>query len=509
MFDLSVPILSTFIVYLIGMIAIGAWLYRRSNSLSDYALGGRSLGPTTAALSAQASDMSGWLLMGLPGAVYASGIGNIWMAGGLALGSYLNWLIVAGRLRTFTQRLGDSVSLSAYFEARFQDRTSLLRLISAAVILVFFTVYVASGLVAGGKLFNSIFGVDAKTAIAVSVVVIVVYTFLGGFLAVSITDAVQGILMFFALLLVPLLVVWQTGGFGEVFSELQLLNPDILNARRSIEIVDGSWLTSGTTLGAIGIVSLAAWGFGYFGQPHILARFMGIKSAAHVPAARRIGTTWIVVTLAAAVFIGLVGILYFDQPLEDPEMVFVALTTDLFPPIIAGIILSAVLAAIMSTADSQLLVSSTTVTEDFYRRYFRRDASDSELLWVGRFSVVGVALVAYLLTLTNNDSVLGIVSYAWAGFGAAFGPVIVASLYWKRMTWVGALAGMVLGAATVITWEQLGAMETPPNAIFADLYSIIPGLVAAVLGIAIGSLFGAKPEVDLTPYDPKAEEAAA
>ncbi|WP_025272643.1 sodium/proline symporter PutP [Haloglycomyces albus] len=494
MFELSVPILATFVVYLVGMIAIGAWLYRRTSSLSDFAIGGRRLNAPTAALSAQASDMSAWLLMGLPGAVYASGIGSIWMAGGLALGSYLNWLIVAGRLRTFTERAGNAVSLSAYFESRFQDRTTLLRLVSAAVILVFFTVYVASGLVAGGKLFNSIFGVEPKVAIAVSVVVIIVYTFLGGFLAVSLTDALQGTLMFFALLVVPLIVVWQTGGFGDFFSDLQLINPDILNARKEVEMSSGDWISSSGTLGFIGIVSLAAWGFGYFGQPHILARFMGIKSAAHVPTARRIGTTWIVLSLAFAVMVGLAGIVYFDEQLADSEMVFVALTTDIFnswAPWISGIILAAVLAAVMSTADSQLLVSSTAVTEDFYRRYFKRDAGDSHLLWVGRAAVIGVALVAYILTLWNNDSVLEIVSYAWAGFGAAFGPVIVASLYWRNMTWVGAFAGMIGGAATVIVWESLGSPY--------DLYSIVPGLVVAVLAILGGSFLGQKPEVDLTP----------
>ncbi|NNH72340.1 sodium/proline symporter PutP [Nocardia uniformis] len=486
MVDLDGVTLGTFIVYLVAMVAIGVWVYNRTKTLSDFALGGRSLNAPTAALSAQASDMSGWLLLGLPGAVYAAGIGASWIAVGLAVGTYLNWLFVAPRLRTYTERAKDSVSLSAYLEERFEDRTRALRVISAVVILVFFTVYVASGLVAGGVLFEQVFGVESTLAMTVAVVVIVVYAFLGGFLAVSFTDVVQGLLMFAALVALPLIAVGTLGGFGALRNALNDESPALLDMNAEASFTGGVW-GAGAPLSFVAIISLLAWGLGYFGQPHILARFMGIRSHKDIPTARRIGTSWVVVTLGAACLVGLVGISVLDQPLDNPETVFIALAQQLLNPWVAGIVLAAVLAAIMSTADSQLLVSSTALTEDFYHAFLNREASQRSLVWVGRGSVIVVAVIAYVIAL-GGGAVLDIVAYAWAGFGAAFGPVILLSLYWPRMTGAGALAGIISGAATVVIWRQIDVLAD------TGLYEIIPGfIVATVAAVVFGRFVGSPP----------------
>ena len=357
-------------------------------------------------------------------------------------------------------------------------------MVSALIIGVFFTLYVASGLVAGGLLFEDVFNVDSTLAITIAVVVIVAYTFLGGFLAVSFTDVAQGLLMFLALVVVPLVVVGSLGGFDAVFGGAEAAHPNLLSwfDEASFDADLGTWST-GTDLSFVYIAGLLAWGLGYFGQPHILARFMGIRSAQHVASARRIGTAWVLITLAAAVFIGLAGVAYLDQPLENPETVFLTLVQQQFNPWVAGLLLSAALAAIMSTADSQLLVASTAVTEDFYRRYFKRQARDAELVWIGRSAVVAVAVIAYFLAL-QGGTVLDIVAYAWAGFG----PIVLLSLYWSRMTWLGALGGMITGAGTVIVWETL---ESP-----GGVYSLLPGFAAGlIVAVVLGSV-GRGPERD-------------
>jgi sodium/proline symporter len=498
--DLNAPILTTFVIYLIGMIGVGVWVYRRTNTLSDFALGGRKLNAPTAALSAQASDMSGWLLLGLPGAVYAAGIGATWIAVGLAVGTYLNWLFVAPRLRTYTERANDSVSLSAYLEERFEDRSRTIRVLSAIVIVVFFTVYVTSGLVAGGILFEQTFGVPYGAAVTIAVLVIVTYSFLGGFLAVSLTDAVQGGLMFLALLFLPLLGIYLVGGFGALGDSLTIETPALLDWGAEAQFVDDGWV-AGDALGILAVVSLLAWGLGYFGQPHILARFMGIRHASLVPVARRIGVTWVLVTLVGASLVGLVGIALLDQPLDDPETVFLALIQQLVNPWVGGVLLAAVLAAIMSTADSQLIVSSTALTEDFYRAFLNRDASDSTLVWVGRSTVIAVALIAYVLALPGETAVLDIVAYAWAGFGAAFGPVVILSLFWPKMTGAGAIAGIVAGAGTVILWEQTALVDT-------GVYSMLPGWAAALTAAFLfGKFVGSPPQRDWVGT--MAEEAEA
>ena len=490
MFELSAPILTVFVVYLAAMIGVGVWAYGRTRTFTDFALGGRRLSALVAALSAGASDMSGWLFLALPGAVYAAGIGATWIAVGLVIGTYLNWLFVAPRLRTYTERADNAVSLSAYLEERFEDRTKSLRIVSAAVTVVFFTVYVASGLVAGGVLFHQVFGIGFGLGVVLTALAIVIYSCLGGFLAVSTTHVVQGVLMFLALIILPVVAMEALGGFGGLSHALDAKAPTLLDMGSRTRFSGGTW-SSGGPLSVVAIVSLLSWGLGYFGQPHILARFMGIRSTRAIPAARRIGTGWVIVVLAGASLVGLVGIGQLGKPLHDPETVFIALTQALLTPWGAGIMLIAVLAAIMSTADSQLLVSSVALTEDFYRAFLHRRAPDGLLVWVGRLAVVVVTAIACAVAL-KGGGVLGIVAYAWAGFGAAFGPVVLLSLYWSRMTWAGAMAGIVSGAGTVLLWKEINPLLGPLQ---SGIYEMVPGvLVATAAALVFGRWVGRPPE---------------
>ena len=468
------PLLVTFVAYLILILFLGIKAYRRTHSLDDYILGGRKLGAVVTALSVGASDMSGWLLLGLPGAIYLSGLSEIWIGIGLVLGAYCNWLFVSKRLRIYSQHANNSLTLPDYFENRFNDTTRVLRLVSAFVILLFFTFYTASGLVGGAILFENSFGLQYSTALISGGLIIVGYTFIGGFLAVAWTDAVQAVLMFFALLVAPTVVILNSGGTDVVWQQMQAVNP------QSTE------LFSNMTL--IGFLSLIAWGLGYFGQPHILARFMAVENPQKLVAARRIAMMWMVLVLFGSVATGLAGIAYFaDNPLENPETVFIALSQQLFNPWIAGIITAAILSAIMSTVDSQLLVSSSVISEDFYRVFVRPQASEKELLMVSRGAVIAIALLAMVIASDRESRVLDLVSYAWAGFGAAFGPVIVFSLFWRKMTAASAIAGMIVGAVTVVVWSNL------KGGLF-DLYEIVPGFALASLVIVIITLL--KPAMD-------------
>ncbi len=467
---------ATFAVYIAVMLALGYIAYKRTTNLSDYILGGRSLGPGTAALSAGASDMSGWLLLGLPGYALVAGYEATWIAGGLLAGTYLNWLIVARRLRIYSHAVNDSLTLPAYFEFRFEDKSRLLRVISAIFILLFFLFYTSSGLVAAGKLFESTFGLDYQWAVVLGTLLIVSYTFFGGFLAVSWTDVIQGLLMAAALVIVPIVALDSMGGWGQAHAAMEAANPNLLDFFTDVE---------GEALGFIAIISLVGWGLGYFGQPHVLARFKAIEHDSALPTARRIATLWTAVCLVAALVIGFIGVGYFgEEGLGDAETVFLSLIQALMHPVVAGILLAAVLAAIMSTADSQLLVSSSALAEDFYKALFRRDASQNELVWVGRFAVVGIAFLALLFAFNPDSTVLGLVSYAWAGFGAAFGPAIVLSLFWKRMNRNGALAGILVGGLTVVIYKQIDTI---------GLYEIIPGVILATIAIVVATLASAPP----------------
>ncbi|WP_028294078.1 sodium/proline symporter PutP [Oceanobacter kriegii] len=467
----------TFVLYLAVMLGIGIVAYRRTQDLSDYVLGGRNLGPIPSALSAGASDMSGWLLLGLPGYAMSAGYGAFWLAGGLLVGTWANWLLVAQRLRVYSHRADDALTLPAFFEKRFEDHSHALRVVSAFFVLVFFLFYTSSGLVAGGKLFETVFGLDYQLAVVVGAVAVISYTMFGGFLAVSWTDVVQGLLMVGAMVLVPVLALSDLGGVGSAFDQIAAKNPELLDAFTNAD---------GTSITLIGTLSLVGWGFGYFGQPHILARFKGIKSKDHVPAARRIAVLWSGVSMAGSIAIGLFAIAYLKSDLGDNETVFMVMVDAIFHPVVAGVLLAAILAAIMSTADSQLLVSSSALAEDFYKALFNKEASAQQLVNVGRFAVVGIAVIATILALNPDSGVLDLVSYAWAGFGAAFGPALILSLYWKRMTKQGALAGIIIGGVTVVVWKQLTGG-------WFDLYEIMPGILFATIAIIGVSLATSEP----------------
>lgn len=478
------PTLITFMFYIVAMIVIGLLAYRATQDFSDYILGGRRLGSFVTALSAGASDMSGWLLMGLPGAIYLFGLSKMWIAIGLIVGAWLNWLLVAGRLRVHTEVQNNALTLPDYFSNRFDDRKKILRIISAVVILIFFAVYCASGMVAGARLFEGMFEMSYNTALWVSAIATISYVFIGGFLAVSWTDTIQATLMIFALLLTPIVTILSIGDLSQVTMALEAARPHALDLF--------------TDLSTVAVISSLAWGLGYFGQPHILVRFMAIDSVKSIPNARRIGMTWMTLCLGGAVTAGFFGIAFFYIHPElaanvsaNHETVFIELTKILFNPWIAGIVLAAILAAVMSTLSCQLLVCSSTLTEDFYKAFIRKSASQKELVWVGRLMVLLIAILAIVLAHDPDSEVLGLVANAWAGFGAAFGPLIIFSLFWKRMTLSGAIAGMVVGAIVVILWV------TVPELIATELYSIIPGFIASTVAIIIISLLSKKPNTEI------------
>ncbi|MDQ0351381.1 sodium/proline symporter [Alkalibacillus filiformis] len=500
--------LVTFFIYILGMLVLGIIGYRLTNNLSDYFLGGRKLGPGVAALSAGASDMSSWLILGLPGAIYLAGFGEAWIAVGLTIGAYLNWQFVARRLRVYTEVSNNAITLPDFLENRFRDNSRLLRSASAVVILIFFTVYVASGLVGGAVLFSSTFGYDYMVALLIGGAVIIIYTFLGGFIAVSWTDFIQGSLMFLALIVLPIITITELGGWNETVNIIG-------------DLAGGDHLHMVQGVGALAIISSLAWGLGYFGQPHILARFMAIRSHKDVPTARFIGMTWMVLSLFGAIFVGIAGLAYIATEsvqselaergietvqengllmLANEEAIFIAMTQLLTHPVVAGILLAAILAAIMSTVDSQLLVSSSAVAEDFYKGFFRKNASNQELVWVARISVIVIALIALVIASDDTSRVLDLVAYAWAGFGASFGPIILLSLFWKRLTRNGALVGILLGAITVITWEYIDP--------FGGLYEMVPGFLLATVGAVVVSLIGSGPKQEVQEEFDKARDIA-
>jgi len=483
MFENQSIIAISFIVYVLLMFAIAWYAWKNTQNLSDYILGGRSIGRWVAALSAGASDMSGWLLLGLPGYAYAAGYESFWLALGLLIGTYCNWRFVALRLRIYSEQADDALTLPAFFVARFGRHKHLLQVISALFILLFFMFYTSSGLVAGGKLFETVFDFPYQWAVTLGMLIIVGYTFLGGFLAVAWTDLVQGLLMLAALLIVPIVSLHSVGGWQTSVDMITLKNPELLNMFSD---------SGGQPLTLLAIFSLLGWGLGYFGQPHILARFQAIKSPGLVKSSRRIAVSWSLLTMTGAILVGLSGIAYIQPGLEsgDTEKVFMLLVSALFHPVIAGILLAAILAAVMSTADSQLLVSSSTLTEDFYKTLIRPNASDKELVLIGRLAVVVVALIAYIIALEPDSKVLELVAYAWAGFGAAFGPTLILSLYWRRMNSFGALAGIITGGVTVVVWKQLSGG-------WFDLYEIVPGVLLATFAIVVMSRVTPEPEATI------------
>ena len=493
----KILILIAFAAYMLIMIAIGAKSMKKTNSSEDYFLGGRGLGGWVAALSAQASDMSGWLLMGLPGAVYMLGTGQVWIAVGLFIGTVLNWLFVSARLRRYTIKAGNSLTLPQYFENRYKDKSRVLRVASSLFIMIFFLVYTASAFSAGGKLFSSVFGIDYKIALTIGAAIILVYTFMGGFWAVCVTDFIQGLLMLVGLLFVPIAAYFLIGGWSEVNNAVtsQGLNADTYF----------NFMYSGDSkMDAIDIISQLGWALGYFGMPHILIRFMAVKSEKELKKSKSIAITWVALSLGAACFIGLIGRAYLADILTEAtsenvyiEMILQMFKDDIPVMFIGGIFLCGILAAIMSTADSQLLVTASSISEDLYKGVVDKNASDKKVLKISRITVILVAVVAFVMALDPNNSVMGLVSNAWAGFGAAFGPLVLCSIFWKRSNGVGAIISMITGGLTVIVWDYIPLCNGQTLGAATRLYSLVVGFAIGLVGMIVGSLITKAPSEEI------------
>ena len=469
-------------IYFLAMLGIGLFAYRQSTSdISGYILGGRQVSPQVTALSAGASDMSGWMLMGLPGAMFLTGFDALYIAIGLVVGALANYLLVAPKLRVYTEVADDALTVPEFFAKRFNTPNSRLRIVSAVIIVLFFTLYTSAGLVAGGKLFESAFAVDYQLGLFITLGVVVSYTLLGGFLAVSLTDFVQGCIMFVALILVPIVA----------FSEFESLTQMSGAAYESVPSLSESW----KSLTIVGLLSSLGWGLGYFGQPHIIVRFMAIRSVRAISTARTIGMSWMTVTIIGALATGFVGVAYanqFNLAVDDPETIFIVFSQLLFHPLISGFLMAAILAAIMSTISSQLLVSASSLTEDIYRVVAKKEVSEKQTVTIGRYGVAGVAVVALLLALDASNTILSLVSNAWAGFGAAFGPLVLFCLYKKDLTANAALAGMIAGAVTVLFWIYAPVLDGGKT-LSSVIYEIIPGFAVSALTLYGVSLLTDKP----------------
>ena len=459
------------VIYFVAMIVIGLWAYQRTDDMDDYMLAGRNLGPLSTALSAGASDMSGWLLMGLPGAFYLSGMSAMWLPIGLTVGAWLNWKYTAPRLRTYTEVANNSLTIPTFLSARLHDSSRLIQIGAGVIILVFFTFYVSSGMVAGGTFFESSFGMDYRLGMTLVAGITVMYTLVGGFLAVSYTDLVQGLMMVAALIAVPVIGVIHLGGIGATVDAVTAVDPHY-------------WAVLGPTTSVISVISSLGWGLGYFGQPHIIVRFMALRSPGEAVSGRRIGIGWMGLACLGAAATALIGIATYRRDtgqLPDRETVFIALGQLLFHPFVAGFMLAAILAAIMSTISSQLLVSSSALVEDLYHAFNRRELGEKRSVLLGRVAVMLVSVVAAIMAWQANDSILNLVSFAWAGFGASFGPVVLLALFWRRLTRWGALAGMTTGAVVAAVWANLS------GGIF-ELYELLPGFVANLIVTIVVSL---------------------
>ncbi|MDU0968724.1 MAG: sodium/proline symporter PutP [Actinomycetaceae bacterium] len=481
------------IIYFVAMIIIGIYGYTRTNDLDDFMVGGRQLNPMVAALSAGASDMSGWLLMGLPGALYLTGLVEGWIAVGLTIGAWLNWKITAPRLRTYSEVANNSITVPSFMGARVKDPTKLIRVVAGLIILVFFTFYVSSGMVSGGTFFESTFHMDYHVGMTLVAGIVILYTLVGGFLAVSFTDVVQGLMMLIALIVVPAVALGHVGGAGEMVSTLRSEDPALFSVLGPHGF---------TAAGFVSIISALAWGLGYFGQPHIIVRFMALREPSQARAARRIGIGWMALSVIGAGFTALIGrALTIKGEIPDltkstnnaQETIFLVLGQKFFPSFIAGFMLAAILAAIMSTVSSQLIVSSSAVVEDVYKGVAKKPLTGSQGITLGRVAVLAISVIAAILAWFRTDSILALVSFAWAGFGASFGPIIILSLYWKRLSWQGALAGMITGAVTVGIWGNL------PDGVplFFQVYEILPGFLLNLLAAWVVSKMTYRPNPEI------------
>ncbi len=471
-----------FILYFVLMLGIGLFFMLKDKNASEegYFLGGRNIGPFVTAMSAQASDMSGWLLMGLPGSILALGFGEVWIAIGLALGTYLNWLFIAGRLRKFSQAMGNSITIPQFLNNRFKAKSKVLQIVAAVIFLVCFTIYVASGFKAGAALFKTVLHIDNDLwAMLIFGVIMLAYTFMGGFNAVCWTDFFQALLMLGAVIFVPVFITF-SGLNGEGMIDFSSITQNSQNYFNLLPSGKFDWASISSILSGL------AWGLGYCGMPHILVRFMSIKNSRMIKTSRRVATGWVIITLAMAVFIAVVGRVVMPELIDDnSELVFINMVSVVFPAFVAGIFLSAILAAAMSTADSQLLVASSAFTCDIYKPIFRKNASDKETLWIGRAVVVLICIVAFVIAiLPNTGNIMSLVDNAWAGFGAAFGPVIILSLYWKKFSYKGAVAGMIAGGLVVVLWIVLA--KNTEIGIF-KVYELLPGFIVGMIACVVGT----------------------
>lgn len=501
----NIIVLGAFAVYMVMMIIIGVVYSKSTKNNEDYFLGGRNLGGWTAALSAQASDMSGWLLMGLPGSVYLAGTGEVWIAVGLLIGTILNWYIVSARLRKYTIVARNSLTIPSFFQNRYRDTKGVIKIVSALIIAVFFTVYTASAFSSGAKLFATLFSDDSNynsvylIGLGIAALVILIYTFMGGFKAVCTTDFIQGMLMLVAILAVPI-VAYALLTFSDGFANA-LIAKGVSSPENYLNFFKND---NGTPVSAVSIISNLAWGLGYFGMPHILVRFMAVKSNSEIKKSRKIAITWVIISLAASCLIGLVARGYLTTQLDatTSETAFIRTIQQLFSGngiviFIGGIFLCGILAAIMSTADSQLLVTASAVSEDMYKGVIKKDASEKKALWVGKIAVIIVAVVAFFIALDPNSSIMALVSDAWAGFGSAFGPVVLLALFWKRSNLAGAVSGMAVGALTVIIWDYLPLINGGTIYAATGLYSLIVGFILGLVVNVVVSLVTKKPSKEI------------
>ena len=493
-----------FVLYLGFMVYIGLRSAKKNNSSMDFFLGGRKVGPWITALSAEASDSSAWLLMGLPGLCYLGGVKEtFWTAVGLIVGTYLNWLFVAKPLRKCTISFGDSITIPEFFTNRFKDKTHLLTIISVFFIVLFFTIYTASGFVACAKLFNSVFGLKYHIGLVIGLVVILSYTILGGYLAVCTTDFIQGALIFVAFVFSAVIAVVSLGGPAEAMAKVSDFSVRAVNGQFGAEMAEK--FIANKSFSAMSVISALAWGLGYFGMPHIIIRFMGIRSNAEIKTARRVGTVWMVIAYIGTFIIGSLGTVYLaGGDLANPlmilsggaeETVFSATMQQMYPAFIAGLFLCAILAASMSTADSQLLSASSAVSLDIYKGLINKDADEKTVMNVSRITVLVIAAIAFVLSLNPASSIFGLVSYAWAGFGSTFGPLVLLALFWRGMTNKGAIAGLIAGGVTVVLWHNL------KGGIF-NVYEILPGFIAClVFAVAVSLLDRNKNPEMLAEFD--------
>jgi len=498
----QIQILIAMIIYMLLVLSIGIFYAKRANKSSEeYFLGGRSFGPWVTAMSAEASDMSGWLLMGLPGVAYWCGLADaFWTAIGLAIGTYLNWLIVSRRLRRYSIRANNAITLPDFFSNRFREKKKIVMSISAVFILVFFTVYAASCFVTCGKLFSSLFGLPYRAMMILGALFVIAYTLVGGFLAESASDFMQSIVMIFALAIVVIIGVINAGGFGAIIQNAKSIpgffeffgqaNPGVNEATK--EVVWGS----SKPYGVLSVFSMLAWGLGYFGMPQVLLRFMAIRKESELKTSRRIAMVWVIISLTIAVFIGIMGRKIFPNKFltnADAENIFIKLSTSFFPPIIAGLVMAGILAATISSSDSYLLIAASSVSKNIYQGIFKKDASDKQVMWISRITLIIISIIAIIIALDKDSVIFKIVSFAWAGFGATFGPIMLFSLFWKRTTRAGAIAGMVGGAGMVFLWKLL---ISKLGGIFA-IYELLPAFIFSTILIIVVSLLTKKPSAEV------------